>query len=323
MKPNPEYFKPFPAYEEVFYDDIENHKKYFLPICSFNLKCIDPSRDEWFHFISVKEIVEGYVGDNTHQFHTKYTKEGMYAFNIIDGKYKFEAPWDYFDINHQQPSDDEHVFTTFDKHRHSLKTQEDFEQWISKLNCSYSAIEDLQKLFKQHYNNSNLYKTSLAMYAKRHAYPNLYDIHSMYRLNTEIFELVKQYYNKHKKLAVLSSYESLDLDIIEKRIAKEKEEYPDIDFGYNAEFFGFIEDIKHTSKETKDHMVKENISLQEMNSLESFEYILHNIPVDHNNKIFEYIGYLSGDIFQQNGADGLYLFFNPEIKKAVFCTEFS
>ena len=29
-----------------FMDDMENHKKYFLPICSINLKLTDPAEDQ-------------------------------------------------------------------------------------------------------------------------------------------------------------------------------------------------------------------------------------------------------------------------------------
>lgn len=50
-----ELVRIFPNDEDVFYDDLENHRKYFLPVCSFNLQLIDPSQDEWLHVVSVKE----------------------------------------------------------------------------------------------------------------------------------------------------------------------------------------------------------------------------------------------------------------------------
>ncbi len=93
-----EFFKIYPSYEEVFYDEIENHKKYFFPLFSINLKIIDEKENKWLHFISVKEIYEGCVGENTEQFHTKYTKLDMLGFDIIDGKYKFDSKWEYFSV---------------------------------------------------------------------------------------------------------------------------------------------------------------------------------------------------------------------------------
>ncbi|KGR84900.1 hypothetical protein [Lysinibacillus odysseyi] len=92
-----QFIKPFPSYEEVFYDELEQHKKYFLPICSINLQCVDPEWDEWLHIVSVKEIHDGCVGENTKEFHTRFTTEDTLGFNIIDGKYQFEAGWDYFE----------------------------------------------------------------------------------------------------------------------------------------------------------------------------------------------------------------------------------
>lgn len=59
MKMPQNYIKIFPEYEDVFYDDPENHKKYFLPVCSINLKFFQPENDQWLHFVSVKEIYDG------------------------------------------------------------------------------------------------------------------------------------------------------------------------------------------------------------------------------------------------------------------------
>ncbi len=88
-----EYFRPYPEYEDVFCGDIEKHKQFFLPLCSFNLKYLFPERDEWVHIISAKEENPG---DKTAEYYTKYTGKFMYSFDIIDGKYQFEADWNYF-----------------------------------------------------------------------------------------------------------------------------------------------------------------------------------------------------------------------------------
>lgn len=93
------FIKIFPEYEDVFYDDIKNHKKYFLPLCSVNLKFFSQDKDQWLHFVSVKEIYDGRVGENTTTFHTNYTRCDMFGFDIIDGKYKFDANWEYFSVS--------------------------------------------------------------------------------------------------------------------------------------------------------------------------------------------------------------------------------
>lgn len=114
MNLDPQFIKPFPSYEDVFYDDLDKHREHFLPICSINLKCIFPDLDEWVHFVSVKEIYEGCVGEDTQQFHTSFTKEDMIGFNVIDGKYKFEADWDYF-IQNQEPQMVEEAYLNNEK----------------------------------------------------------------------------------------------------------------------------------------------------------------------------------------------------------------
>ncbi len=148
---NSEFFKPFPKYEDVFYDDIENHKKYFLPICSVNLKFIDPSKDEWLHFISVKEIYTGCVGDvgeYTNYYYTRFTKEDMFGFDIIDGKYKFDAPWDYFLINHKDKKDEElKIIEIFEEKFSSNRNKEELDEWITTVNASEWLKWNLRRIF--------------------------------------------------------------------------------------------------------------------------------------------------------------------------------
>ena len=157
---NTNFFKPYPAYEDVFYDDIENHKKYFLPICSVNLKFMYPERDEWVHFISVKEIYEGCVGENTTKYHTKYTKEDMFGFDIIDGKYKFDASWDYFYINHNS-DDSEELEIVYKENETSFEAGKMYFEKYGKIfyksldweNCSLKVLEDLEQKDRKQYPN--------------------------------------------------------------------------------------------------------------------------------------------------------------------------
>ncbi|MTG98214.1 MULTISPECIES: hypothetical protein [Myroides] len=124
--------KIFPEYEEVFYDDIENHKKYFLPICSFNLKLIDTTKDTWLHIVSVKEIYDGRVGEDTTDYHTTFTKADMFGFDVIDGKYKFDADWNYFSVD-------------------TVITAEDYAQDYSGLEIEYNKNETIYQLKKAYY----------------------------------------------------------------------------------------------------------------------------------------------------------------------------
>lgn len=103
------FIKIFPEYEDVFYDDLENHRKYFLPLCSINLKFFSQDQDQWLHFVSVKEIYDGRVGENSSSFHTDYTKSDMFGFDIIDGKYRFDAKWEYFSVSTEISPENYHL----------------------------------------------------------------------------------------------------------------------------------------------------------------------------------------------------------------------
>ncbi|MFD2556067.1 hypothetical protein [Sphingobacterium tabacisoli] len=124
--------KLFPAYEEVFYDAIEQHRKYFLPICSFNLKLIHPEKDEWLHIISVKEIYDGRVGEDKPEYYTAFTKADMFGFDVIDGKYKFDADWNYFSA-------------------HTQISPEDYSTPYSDLEIEYHMNDAMYQLKKAYY----------------------------------------------------------------------------------------------------------------------------------------------------------------------------
>lgn len=128
-----ELIRLFPAYEDVFYDDLENHKKYFLPICSFNLQLLDPSNNEWLHIVSVKEIYDGCVGEESEEYHTQFTKADMLGFDIIDGKYKFDADWNYFQTSTEI-------------------TPEQYDQEFSDPDIEYNMNEAMYQLKKAYYN---------------------------------------------------------------------------------------------------------------------------------------------------------------------------
>ena len=122
------FIKIFPEYQDVFYDDLENYRKYFLPLCSINLKFFSQDKDQWLHFVSVKEIYDGRVGENTTAFHTDYTKCDMFGFDIIDGKYKFDGKWEYFTVsteispeNYHLEYTDEEIQYNFNEAMYQLK----------------------------------------------------------------------------------------------------------------------------------------------------------------------------------------------------------
>ena len=146
--------KPFPAYEDVFADDLENCKKHFLPLCSINLQCVFPEQDEWLHIVSVKEIYEGCVGEDTQEYHTAYTKEDMLSFDVSNGKYKFEADWNYFLLNQQEQKEAEYEELKAAGDKQHLRLRRDLGQ-LSELEQAYTQNENDYNSRKQFYALTN------------------------------------------------------------------------------------------------------------------------------------------------------------------------
>lgn len=47
-----QYLRPFPEAEDIFADNIAEHFRHFLPICSLNLQLIQPDAPEtWLHLV--------------------------------------------------------------------------------------------------------------------------------------------------------------------------------------------------------------------------------------------------------------------------------
>lgn len=321
MKDISEFFKPYPKYEEIFYDDIENHKKYFLPICSINLKFMFPERDEWVHFISVKEIYEGCLGENTFDFHTAYTKQNMFGFDIIDGKYKFDASWDYFYINHKEKK--ENNIQTIAEFDAEIFSSVDFEQWIANKNCAEELKNELKKVYhSRHYRDKNeVYNQIIKRLKNEFSASSYKELENYYQENTISYEAGKKYFEKHGKIFPKTlNWENISLETLEELERKDKVHYPHYKHTY-PEFFGLIDDIKHQSKEVIEMMKEYNISEEEMNTFEDTNLL--EVPKDINNNVFEYMGNFTGYNFQKYGADTLYVFQNKDMKKAVVCLEYT
>ena len=188
--------KIFPAYEEVFYDEIEQHRKYFLPLCSINLKVIDPTNDQWLHFISVKEIYDGRVGEDKAEYYTSFTKADMFGFDIIDGKYKFDADWNYFSA-------------------HTEISPQDYVNPYSDLEIEYNMNDAMYQLKKAYYQKHN------KLYDKDFNRPGLevYDIRRLERLRKLTVEDLEKdaysaYLEERLQKKVLGIFEELNTGML-------------------------------------------------------------------------------------------------------------
>lgn len=246
----------FPAYEDVFYDDLENHKKYFLPICSFNLKLIDESKDEWLHIVSVKEIYDGCVGENKPEYHTEFTKADMFGFDVIDGKYKFDADWNFFST-------------------HIEITSDDYGKEYSDLEIEYNMNEAMYQLKKNYY--------------QKHG--QLYD-KNQYRPGLEVDDIRRL--ERLRQITVENLEQDKESDYLKERLEKK--------------LYGIFEELN-----------TEKLPLEDCNF--GGENLI-NKPY-HNNQILPYIACVEGYDFQKCSADQVFLFYDENIKKAVICLEYT
>lgn len=325
-----EYFRPYPDYEDVFYDEIEKHKQFFLPICSFNLKCLFPERDEWVHIISAKENM---LGEYTSNYHTDYTKENIYSFDIIDGKYKFEASWDYFLLNHE-----------YEK-LNQRKIIEEFEQsydvnilgikeWLQQKNIQNKRLEDdLRRIFNHTYVKELYLKAGNTKFAeneqfyinavKKHYEQSYFDaLKAEYQRVTKLYELGKKFYQEHGVIFPYSlsfiegGYEELIKEFQSYTEARQK--YPDMKSD-TPEFFGFISDIKGLSKEAREQY-PDGFSNQ------------HIVPIHYNiwdspfkKKVtskLEYLACIKEYLFKYHGATLLNVLQHRTAKKAIMLRDF-
>lgn len=324
----PEFIRVFPEYEDVFAQDVALCKEHFLPICSINLQCIDSEYNQWLHFVSPKEIYDGCLGQNTEAFHTAYCKMDMIGFDIIGDKYRFEADWNYFEITSQrnQATKMSNLQATqlFRSKLNQFESQEAVKDWVSSLGegVRSSITSKLISKFVFLTNSDSdpeLVKSTLDLLENQALQADNDSLEGAYKLNTDTYQLAKDFYKKHQVIypMTIGNYNNKisTMQQLESSLEKNKQyiEYP--------EFWGVIDDIKFESKEEKDCFKEFDILLEDALSFEDTNLIAK--PYDQDGQIFEYIGRLTGYLFQCYGADALYLFYNKEMKKAVMCLEYT
>jgi hypothetical protein len=67
--------KLFPDPKEVFAFEVEEHRKYLLPLASLNISEINDNWEGVVHFIQPIEPFEDLVGEDAKEYHTFYCRE--------------------------------------------------------------------------------------------------------------------------------------------------------------------------------------------------------------------------------------------------------
>lgn len=98
--------------------------------------------------------------------------------------------------------------------------------------------------------------------------------------------------------------------------------YQEMGWGINyPEINGLLEDLDLRS-EHMQKMFQEHGDLEEEYRTFELTNLLH-VPQRPDGSVFPYIGALTGYYFQAYGSDGLYLFYDESLQKAVICLEYT
>lgn len=325
----PQLIKYFPEYDQVFEGDLSQYSKHFLPICSINLKCIYPDQDQWLHFVSVKEIYNGCVGQETKTYHSEYCKEDMIGFDVIGDKYCFTGDWNYFVyekmIQEGTIPQNQEMVVKYRANRVNIQTVEDLDTWLVQFESTTSPdfrnkLKSKHTFFITPDSDQGLVESLLDRFEKEASESDYDSVIGVYKLNTKTYELAKAYYHKHGKIypMTIGNYSTKieTMESLEKRVEDNLEyiQYPEI--------AGILDDIQFQSKEDKDCLEECEISFEVAMQFEDSNN-LTNLPYDAEGNIFTYIGRFTGYLFQQYGADSVYLFYNKELNKAVICLEYT
>ena len=94
-----DHLQAFPKAEDIFVKDQPWLKNHFLPLMSIDLAEINP---EWagqkVYMLAPFEPYEGYIGDNTTEYHNEYTAPNWLAFRLTDdNKFEFLGKEGFFE----------------------------------------------------------------------------------------------------------------------------------------------------------------------------------------------------------------------------------
>ncbi|MBH5329857.1 hypothetical protein H9Q10_09285 [Eikenella sp. S3360] len=284
----PEFIRPFPLPEDVFSADIERHTQFFLPICSLNLRFIQPENgDYWVHFVQPADIYEGSIGENTQPFHSRYNFEDSICFDVdANGKYRFSGDWRFFDAETEIPAEV------------TAKAREKMEKyqisWQRALPQPYRMIDfDGIRCAREH--NHQIYRLIKAFYLK----------HS--KLPLSLYGWEKAVADTGNLQAALAAFEQFDREN-EQEYVRHNMPAP-----YQTEL---LQDAGGLSPDFQTWMQEDGVS----NVHELMQHGFGNLsdpPLRDDGRVFDYIGWLDGNRFQDSGCDELFLFFDRHSRKAV------
>lgn len=88
----------YPEADAVFVPEDRALARYLHPILTIDLALVDPAWDGHAHLLSPVEPYDGMLGEDADEHWTDLVRENWLAFSIEDGRYRFLASPDYFEL---------------------------------------------------------------------------------------------------------------------------------------------------------------------------------------------------------------------------------
>ena len=148
-----DHLQAFPKAEDIFVKEQQWLKNHFLPLMSIDLAEINPDwAGQKVYMLCPFEPYDGYIGNNTTEYHNEYTAPNWLAFRLTDdNKFEFLGKEGYFwrTAIHQWDFDSE-------MEKEFQKMQQFYEKYKANFD-KYGALVNLQnperkgKLNKKNY----------------------------------------------------------------------------------------------------------------------------------------------------------------------------
>lgn len=139
------YLRVFPNPDSVFADPVDKYARHLLPCVSIDLAQVNPEWSGWIHLVSPVGPMEGYIGDDTMEFHNDYLKSNWLAFRLNeDNRYQLLGDFRYFHLEIPSEELDEH----------DLKYQAKLEKFYADIHARYRLAKERYERLGKLYSSS-------------------------------------------------------------------------------------------------------------------------------------------------------------------------
>ncbi|MDP2635140.1 MULTISPECIES: hypothetical protein [unclassified Pseudoalteromonas] len=137
----------FPNAEDVFYERIEEHTEFLLPLLSVNVEEFLEGEQGKLHFVLPLEPFDC-LGLETKKFHNYYCRTNWIAYKLIDNKLSLLTDFNFFQKQYISTHIDyKETFGGVESYLNDLPN--DLEEEFQKLKLQYSEMKEHKKLVNE------------------------------------------------------------------------------------------------------------------------------------------------------------------------------